>query len=136
MFVTSFYLVRDKLCFSQTRWMSYGLCSLAGGMWNPKTRKLWRISKSWRYYEGDLKGIWRQRWRRFCLRNFQTHEDFQRSMVKICHEKCRSQHTFRRYDEDVFKAKYQFQEECTSHILEIMKLANMNRSRIIPRQGG
>ena len=54
MFVTSFYLVRDKLCFSRTRWMSYGLCSLAGGVWNPKPRNLWRISKSWRYSEGDL----------------------------------------------------------------------------------
>ena len=40
-----------------------------------------------------------------------TREDFQRSMVKICHEKSRSQHTFRRYDEDVFKAKYQCQKK-------------------------
>ena len=36
--------------------MSYGLCSLARGMWNPKPRNLWRISKYWRYYEG----IWKE----------------------------------------------------------------------------
>ena len=32
--------------------------------------------------------------------------------------------------------QYQFQEEYTSHILEKMKLANPNRSRLIPSQGG
>ena len=137
MFVTPFYLVRDKLCFSRPRWMSYGLCSLAGGMWNPNPRNLWRISKSWRCHEGDLEGIWR--WRRFYPRILQTHEDFQRSMVKVGHGKSQSQHTFKRYDKDVSKAKWinsNSKKEYTSHIIERMKLANPNRSRIIPSQGG
>ena len=42
----------------------------------------------------------------YVQRNFKTHEEFQRSMVKVGQGKPRSQHTFRRYDEDVFKAKW------------------------------
>ena len=59
--------------------------------------------------------------------------------LKFCHGKSQSQHTFRRYDEDVFKAKWiniNSKKEYTSHIIERMKLANPNRSRIIPSQGG
>ena len=59
MFVTPFYLVRDKLCFSRTRWMSYGLCSLAGGVWNQSQENYEEHKKYWTYYEGDIEGIWR-----------------------------------------------------------------------------
>ena len=146
MFVTSFYLVRDKLCFSWTRWMSYGLCSLAGGMWNPKPRNLWRITKSWRYYEGDLEGIWRRFGRNMKIK-----------MAEVLSKKFPNSWRFSKIDGENLSWKvskptyfqkiwwrclqsqmdqYQFQEEYTSHIIERMKLANPNRSKIIPSQGG
>ena len=37
--------------------MSYGLCSLAGRMWNPKPRNLWRMSKN---IEDIMKDIWKE----------------------------------------------------------------------------
>jgi hypothetical protein len=54
-------------------------------------------------------------------------------MMKVGHGKPQSQHTFRRYDKDISKIQ---KKEYTSHIIERMKLANPNRSRIIPSQGG
>ena len=29
-------MVGDKFCFSRNRWISYGLCFLAGWMWNQR----------------------------------------------------------------------------------------------------
>ena len=48
-------MVRDKLYFSWTRWMSYGLCFLAGWMWN----------HDWGAYEENqiLKMLLRWSWR-------------------------------------------------------------------------
>ena len=56
MFVTSFYLVRDKLCFSRTRWMSYGLCSLAREMWNQSQETY----EEYQNLESIMKEIWKE----------------------------------------------------------------------------
>ena len=79
MFITPFYLVRDKLCFSRTRWMSYDLCSLVGGMWNPNPRNLWRISE---YEDKDgggsvqefsrLMKIFKDRWWKFVMESLEA----------------------------------------------------------------
>ena len=52
-------------------------------------------------------------------------------MVKVGHGKSQSQHTSKPNGSISIPKK-----EYTSHIIERMKLANPNRSRIIPRQGG
>ena len=62
-------------------------------------------------------------------KKFQDWWRFSKIDGEVCHGKLRSQHTFRRYDEDEFRAKmdqYQLEEEYISHILGRMKLSNLN----------
>ena len=56
MFVTSFYLVRDKLCFSRTRWMSYGWYFSGRRNVKPNAKKLMKNITI-------LKILWRWSWR-------------------------------------------------------------------------
>ena len=46
-------MVRDKFCFSRTRWMSYGFI-LCRDECETKAKELMKKIKSWRYYEDDL----------------------------------------------------------------------------------
>jgi hypothetical protein len=100
-------LVRGKFCFSQTRWISYGLCFLAGWMWN----------QSQGTYEENqiLKILWRWSWRNVKIKidikakvlskKFQHWWKISKIDDRVCHGKLRGQHIFRRYDEDEFRTK-------------------------------
>ena len=100
-------MVRDKLYFYWTRWMSYGFCFMAGWMWN----------HNWGAYEGNqlLKMLWRWYWR-----NVKTKMDvkaevlFMRSQVQgriskinseVCHGKFQGQHIFKRHDGNAYRTQ-------------------------------
>ena len=100
-------MVRDKFCFSQTRWISYGLCFLVGWMWN----------QSWGTYEENqiLKILWRWSWRNVKMKmdikeeimseKFQDWWRISKIDGGVCHGKLWGQHIFKRYDEDTFRIK-------------------------------
>ena len=102
------YLVRDKFIFYRARWISYGLCFLAGGMRNQNQRTCEKnqILNTW----------WRLYWRNMMIKidikvevlskKVQDWWRFSKTDGEVCHGKLRSQHTFRRYDEDDFKSKW------------------------------
>ena len=100
-------MVRDKFCFPRTIWTSYGLCFLAGWMWN----------QSWGTYEENqiLKILWRCSWRNVKMKmdikvevmsdKIQDWWRFSKIDGEVCHGKLRGQRIFRRYDEDAFRTK-------------------------------
>ena len=100
------YLVRDKFCFPQTRWVSYVLCFLAGWMWN-----------SWGTYEENkiLKILWRWSWRNVNMKmdmkaevlsqKFQDWWRISKINDGVCHGKLQGQHIFKRYDGNAFITK-------------------------------
>ena len=125
MFVTSFYLVRDKLCFSWTKWMSYGLCSSRRNV-KPKAKKLVKNIKI-------LKILWRRSGRNMKIK-----------MVEVLSKKFPDSWRFSKIDGESLSWKvskptyfqkiwwrclqsqmdqYQFQEEYTSHILERIEVS-------------
>ena len=105
-------MVRDKFCFSRTRWMSYGWYFFGRRNVKPNAKKLMKNIKI-------LKILWRWSWRNVKIKmdikaevlskKVQDWWTFSKTDGEVCHGKLRIQHTFRRYDEDVFKTKISIQ---------------------------
>ena len=96
-------MVRDKLCFSWTRWMSYGLCFREEWMWN----------HNWGVYEENqiLKMLWKWSWR-----NVTTYMDVKVEVlsspmknskinIEVCHGKFQVQHIFKRPDGNAYRTQ-------------------------------
>ena len=99
--------MRDKLCFSWTRWISYGLCFLEG----------WMRNQSWGVDEENkiLKILWRWSWNNVKMKvdvkvevmsmRFQDWWRIAKINSGVCHGKLRGQHIFKRYDGNAFRTK-------------------------------